>query len=370
MQYTITNFSLIQYNIKNFTDNCFNPVTEEEILQGTCANEKISHGLGKDSALCYIRILEGITDSDLPADQLSGYIDLVDNGTGQLDDVAQKLRSELIDQRVYVQLQDNNIKKYRIPWYDGIVESKISNRYLEYLKDFEADFESDVTRQIEIHADRDCEATYGGKGMHGLYTEVLHHAMFTRKKCEVFCGRDELLAQVRQYISGKNQPCSALPLIVHGESGYGKTAFMAKIALSVPEWLRDSGRVVTVIRFMGTSPESTNIQGVLKSLIIQLCYVYKLELPKDESLEKIGDLCREFSNTLNLVSKSEHRKVLVIILDAADQLLSRYSAHKMSWLPRRLPPNVYMVISMLTDRYDSKKNLKKFPIFNIQYLLK
>ena len=310
-----------------------------------------------ERALCYIRTLDGIIESKLSTEKLQGYIDLVDNESKQLDHVAQQQRMDLIENTIPMKFRDRNIKQYKIDWSDDILTcdneltkntSGAIEQYRQYLREFQDDFVADVQRQIRFHTDRDWETTYGGKVMHGPYTEVLHHTMFARQKCQVFCGREELLTQVQNYISG-NQ-CSTLPLIVHGKSGYGKTAFMAKIALSVPTWLKDSSGVVTTIRFMGTSPDSTTIQCVLKSLIIQLCYVYRLDLPREENLEKIGDLCREFNHLLNLVSKSSFQRVLVIILDAVDQLLSRYSAHRMSWLPKELPSNVYMVISMLTDR--------------------
>lgn len=40
---------------------------------------------------------------------------------------------------------------------------------------------------------------------------------------------------------------------------------------------------------------------------------------------------------------------VVMLLDGLDQLSAEHQAHRLSWLPRTLPPHVYLVVSTLTD---------------------
>lgn len=75
---------------------------------------------------------------------------------------------------------------------------------------------------------------------------------------------------------------SRLPLIVYGQSGCGKTSVMAKVVESVSSWAMSAAqktgthvkRVVTIIRFLGTTPSTSNIRDLLESLCRQLVAVY------------------------------------------------------------------------------------------------
>lgn len=317
----------------------FFSVTEEEIHQGL--DFKDNH-----NALCYIRDLDGI-NKELTRKKVQGFVDLADNDDN-LDKIAQKLRSDLVHMKVPDKFLTDNVKKYTIAWDPCLSEGRVTEEFQEYLIEFSKDFETNMKRLIKNSDKAEFSESYCGQELFNIYTEVLHHAMFAQQKCEIFCGRRNVLQQIENYLKGKY---GSYPLIVHGESGFGKTAFMAKTSLCVHEWLKEENKeAVTAVRFMGTSPESTNIQGLLKSLIIQICYVYCLELPREENFEKIGDLYREFQLTLSYASQASTDCALVIILDAADQLLNRYGAHQMAWLPKKLPPNVYIIVSMLSDR--------------------
>ena len=58
-------------------------------------------------------------------------------------------------------------------------------------------------------------------------------------------------------------------VILHGESGCGKTSVMAKIAVEIKKWLEDVS-VIVVLRFIGTSPESSSVRLLLRSVCQQL----------------------------------------------------------------------------------------------------
>ena len=49
---------------------------------------------------------------------------------------------------------------------------------------------------------------------------------------------------------------------------------------------------------------------------------------------------------------------LVIILDSLDQLSKSHNAHDLTWLPKQLPPHVYLVVSTLQYEYDLLETLR------------
>ena len=96
--------------------------------------------------------------------------------------------------------------------------------------------------------------------------------------CEVCHGRQECLKAIVDYVSGP----SRLPMIVYGPSGCGKTSVMAKVVESVALWAQSAAektgapvkRVVTVVRFLGTTAMTSNVRDLLESLCRQLIAVY------------------------------------------------------------------------------------------------
>ncbi|XP_053386344.1 NACHT domain- and WD repeat-containing protein 1-like isoform X2 [Mercenaria mercenaria] len=144
------------------------------------------------------------------------------------------------------------------------------------------------------------------------------------------------------------------PLIVYGKSGCGKTALMAKAAEMSKIWFPNS---VLMIRFLGTSTMSTTIREVLVSLCLQVSEVYKIQ--KETGIDIETDylfLVQYFATLLWKIDTRE--KNLVIILDSVDQLSQADHAHMFNWLPHKLPPGVYMMISVVSDRLDCLNNVR------------
>ena len=59
------------------------------------------------------------------------------------------------------------------------------------------------------------------------------------------------------------------------------------------------------------------------------------------------------------LSKKKNVPPLVIILDSVDQLRDDHGVFNMLWLPRTLAPNIYFIVSMLSDRYHCLENTKR-----------
>ena len=195
-----------------------------------------------------------------------------------------------------------------------------------------------------------------------LNKEIRHHLQFCKAKCEIFCGRSEELLKVEEFLK---QTGSTKPLVVHAKSGGGKTAFMAMVTKSIKTWLGRSS--VTVVRFLGTSPQSSTLQSLLLSLCNHVSAAYSVALNKNK-LRKLSQLIKYFQSILYTVSTFAINRPLVILLDSLDQLSSDRNTHSLTWLPTLLPPHVYLLVSVLPDVTDCFKNLKDNLNENVTYL--
>lgn len=57
---------------------------------------------------------------------------------------------------------------------------------------------------------------------------------------------------------------------MYGESGYGKTSLLAVASVRVFDWIGDDTSVIVVRRFLGTTPDSTNVGSLLASVTNQI----------------------------------------------------------------------------------------------------
>ena len=133
------------------------------------------------------------------------------------------------------------------------------------------------------------------------------------------------------------------PLVIHGPSGCGKTSLMAQIAFTCDSWFQREP--VKVIRFLGTSPHSATIRDVLVSICEQIWEVYNISRPDIDIGRDFTFLTLYVQALLCKISTED--KPLVILLDSIDQLSDDDYAHSMDWLPILLPPNTYLILSMV-----------------------
>ena len=315
--------------------------------------DEITHGILKaknpnDHALCYIRNIQGLEDS-LDNRLAARYIDMVGN---EVDQGARDLLSDLCNRKIPSYLDKSNLRHYNAVWTENGLSTDGCEENAIYLDKFCEDFVCDMKRLINLQLEK--HERLGACA--SLYQEVLHHAKFAQTKCASFCGREDLLKDIEGRI--RELGGSTEPLVIHAGSGCGKTSVMAMVAKLSKEWLGSSA--VSILRFLGTSADSSGICNVLKSIYMQIAHVYELDVPF-EDLTDSNKLFRYFQVLLQQVSDKKKIQTcpLLLIIDSVDQLSPTDGAFSMTWLPRVCPPNTFIVLSTLPEEFKILGRLQK-----------
>lgn len=152
-----------------------------------------------------------------------------------------------------------------------------------------------------------------------VYDEASQHLLFCKSKCETFFGREDVLNECSNYLielsnfqgsspnnvhsngylkdtedakhtshkeqgvhvhknltkelsSTSHDQKSNRPLVIYGESGCGKTSVVSMVAMKTREWLGENLKVI--VRYIGTTPDSSLVRLLLRSVCRQICVVY------------------------------------------------------------------------------------------------
>lgn len=113
-----------------------------------------------------------------------------------------------------------------------------------------------------------------------------------------------------------------------------------------------------ILRFLGTTPQTSNTTQLFNSLFYQICRIYNIHLP-----ERYYDTAAEIKNylitLLTFVSLEYPNKKLVIVLDSVDQLSA--SDYNLAWVLFSFPSNIKMIYSTIPDHGDLLKTFKSDP---------
>lgn len=152
---------------------------------------------------------------------------------------------------------------------------------------------------------------------------------------ESFVGRQVELQAILDYVGSD----SRWPLVIHGASGCGKTALLARASQEVAKTRK------RVERFIGVAPRSSD----LRSLLSSLCQELRQQNPRTDALPtEIKELRDEFSQHLQAATTEQP---LILFLDALDQLADADNGRLLHWLPLgELQAHVKLVVSCLSDR--------------------
>ncbi len=296
-------------------------VTEQEIAAGI-----LNYHNSRQSAFCFFRTIEG-----LPPDAVR-YRDADPQCQAHLIDLKQRLRNHL----------PNNIHEYRAVWSGSDLST-------DHIKSFCDDVYKVLARAIEAEASTSNSTS-------PLTIERETHAAFMSDRTQHFVGREDSLGQIHAYLAnqvelltpvapasesrlkkfltGHSRPLPQnLPLVVYGASGVGKSTVMARAAEQF------AGN--KVVRFIGVSPESSDI----RRLLISLCHEINEHIGGRQSIpQTYSELAKLFPR---LLARVPLNRPLVIFLDALDQLSAGGMADSLRWLPDKLPMSVKLVMSVI-----------------------
>nr|XP_002741812.1 PREDICTED: leucine-rich repeat and WD repeat-containing protein KIAA1239-like [Saccoglossus kowalevskii] len=314
-------------------------VTHDEVVHGILGQNTDKK---EDHCVCFVRKFQDL-ESKSDNKEAKNFID-INWEDGKVDEEAKQLLTQLRDEQVPASLNKTNVVISSLNnWSEKGVDLDIPE-HKQYLEKFLKTFYETIVELIERAVEKDKSHISN----HPMYEEILQHLEFCKVKCQSFHGRGDLLLNIKNYIqeriSGNSQ--NASPMIVYGESGSGKTSLVAKAAFqSATEWF-GQGKSAVILRFLGTTPASTGVRQLIKSVCQQILTIYghgDTKLPDD-----YFQVVRWFSKVLRYAT---HDKPLVIFLDSLDQLSAAEGAHRMAWLPKYLPPHVAILVSTLPKEH-------------------
>ncbi|KAL3831256.1 hypothetical protein ACJMK2_023030 [Sinanodonta woodiana] len=312
--------------------NYFMSVTEREVERGILKFHNTA-----DHCLAYIREIENIN-----INLLKFAAKFVDFAARNVDGEAQKLLKTLRDEKLPSKMFPENLVRFSVEWSGK--EGIDKDTHKEYLEKFCIHFYSSIIKLVDRAMNRH-EKLSGD----ATYTETLQHLHACQNFCKVFQGREDIVDKIHHYIIGN----SPHPLILYGESGCGKTSLTAKGASEVQSWFPVDKKPCMVLRFLGTTPNSSTIIPLLISLCNQLSVVY--DQPLWEIPDELSPLIQHFKK---LITCATEERPLILILDSLDQLSGADGAHQLAWLPTKLPPHVHVIVSTLPNYYNILATLR------------
>uniref|UniRef100_A0A3B1K070 NACHT and WD repeat domain containing 1 n=1 Tax=Astyanax mexicanus TaxID=7994 RepID=A0A3B1K070_ASTMX len=310
-------------------------------------NDRVGDGTGfpqksqdNPSAVIFVRDLPPLKKSEQQKHTLK-FLDVTADGL--LDKEAQELLTKL-KERIHSACADDP-GFHHIELSKGAIDRKEHKEYLEnFCKQIVSQLKGKISRQT---------APPAVPGWLWLQQELLHHANLSKKQCAVFCGRDGLLGKIC-LVMWESLNMQHGPLVVSGPPGSGKTAVLCRLAQEMRAVL--GPQAVVTLRLLGTSPLSSDVDSVLKSVCVQVCGAFNLAPPCTQTANSHDMLVRFFQSMLHKVS--EQGDTLLLILDSLDHLPHANGGHKLRWLPKEIPPNIHLVVSTLADWSPCLESLK------------
>ncbi|ALC45346.1 CG10185 [Drosophila busckii] len=308
---------------KDDVHNYFMSVTEREVINGIL-NVKNT----KNHCLSYVRYINNINLQNLKKASL--FVDIINRS---LDTESAKLLGDLRDTRLPAKMEASNSQKYTVEWIGR--EGLDIETHEEYLNHFISHFYKNVVKLVDRAMRKEDSSAQGI-----IVTEILQHLHACNNSVKIFYGREESCERIERYMLGDSDK----PLVLFGDGGCGKTSLLAKSAsLVASEWFADK-RPINIIRFLGTTPDSSALTATLISICQQISYNYML--PFENIPDDLVPLTAHFKQLLTYASAAQP---LTIYLDSVDQLTGTQDSNKVSWIPTRLPPHCKIIISCANE---------------------
>ena len=316
--------------------------TEQEILHGAMRVPD-----AREHVLAFFRQIENVGEFSQPK-QIENFVDLECSANSWKVDKALWDEQERLKEALKPRLGEKNIfagSARLVPARDAQGQST-ADVTTDHLAKLCADVESRLTEiikgQFEEYWNKTAQASTE-RAARELKIEQDEHARFSSERggADSFVGRESELQAIRDYL----QKDSPWPLVIHGASGCGKTALLARAAEEIQKSEVSGQKAEVIVRFIGVTPRSSDIRSLLGSLCqdLRLRHPREGELPADS--KSLGEELQEH------LRSATPEQPIILFLDALDQLSDADNGRLLNWIPAGpLPDNVKFVVSCLSDR--------------------
>lgn len=344
-------------------------ITHEEAYFGIDCIDKTLHS---KSVAAIIRNLEGLADYDLHTNktnqkELRNWVDLTTESSVNIP-----CQTSLWHEKEYMFESkdcDFNVASFTVPPAEtGVLGLDIGSQiHRGYFKAFLRHITLLMINSIDQINEKGSMYAYCTKDV--TFREAIAHNEFAMKKNETFIHTkftEDCLKTILGLVGsstaaskGPNPksavakagsvPDNGLYFTVVGSSGSGKTSLMANVFVTLREKFPSKN---IIIRFLGTTSNSTDIIPMLQTLIDHILRLYP-------SINKAGyksttndytQLCKVFCTLLTTVNNMTTGKPLIILLDSLDQLSKANNSHKLAFLPLNMQSkHLKIILSVIPE---------------------
>ena len=190
----------------------------------------------------------------------------IDKAGDDLDTEAVSMLDKLKDNLIS-RLPKSSITEYDVKWYgEQCINPSENEEHKAYVDRFCQDFYDTLVNMINNGIEEKKRSNIDDD----LVKEISMHAATCQEKSRIFFGRKVIIDAIIKHVSDSNEENRIL--VVHGASGCGKTSIMAVAAKKIKKALP---KVPVILRFLGTTSESSSIYNALYSICKQLCQFIK-----------------------------------------------------------------------------------------------
>ncbi|CAH1801226.1 unnamed protein product [Owenia fusiformis] len=304
-----------------------------------------------ENTVCYLRTITDI-ESHMNKPKAQKFMDIIAT-TKRVDNRIQDKLQTIREVKIPGVIAEKRIMKSHVGWSDphGIDETAHS----EYIDAFREHFHMQMRDLIEYNMNSQTRMQTDG-----LYEEQLQHWHAADARCRNFVGQEKHMQKILNYLIGETDQ----PLVLYGEGGVGKTSIIAKASSEVQNVAKTIGLPLSsscLLRFIGSSPSSSNIRQLLTSISAQIAY----QTGRSRSLVP-GEYKALKKYFMDMMSRGEFGGLVIIFLDSLDQLTSDDNGQSLDWLPSKLADNVKIIVSTrpvengILDKLNSKIENKEY----------
>ncbi|XP_051875820.1 NACHT and WD repeat domain-containing protein 2 [Pristis pectinata] len=330
---------------KEVASNLLETVIEQEVKQGLQ-----TEGVPENHCHWFKRYITDI-QYNLSSERASDYIDVFPRKP-QLNTLVWKAHKKFLES-IHARLRHTNIYEYKVSWGRDGINPELNRSHFFYTEHLCNDFRKTFITHFNRIVGSENAERMPGKGSRSntaknwVQEEILEHVQHCHTLASFFIGRETFLLSLKECLQQSKQK----PIVLLGEVGCGKSSLVAKASILSSEWI--SGELRRIVRFVGVTGESRSIRLLLRNLCIQLAEIYNKSI---HFSEEFSGLLNEFTSMLELATED---KPLLISLDGLEELSDDYNAQNLSWFPRELPKNVYIIVSMTVEENQAALKILK-----------